>query len=529
MKARPFITAYILLPLLFCACLTSCGPDLNTEVPDPDENVELAPEPEEILKVNLEASYLTFKDGDESLAMHFTVETSNADSLSVKMEGEKGLVSMEMSLSEDRLSGDLLFTRLSKDLFSEYINLVFSNGRKTFTRTFSVAYSAFLWDDGSAVREIGACGLANSLTLSLQKNYQYTVECKEEWIKVTETTGSSITFELSEHNAYEGREGDIVLVNKADGMKLTCHVTQDHTDKLALLAFYKALDGPNWVKEENWSESIPFSQFSRVGQRDGRVTSLKLRDYHLKGELPEEFFTLDKLETLNLGCSRWEATSDVVFGADYTDLWNDVRGVFRASCFPHLKKLYLQGNMQLAGNIEEMWETSLEDINLTNCSFTGTLSDGISKLTGLTSLQVADNKLSGTISNEITKIDNLKYIDIGNGLHYPDNLWNRPEWRGERRNEFDGGIPEDLGKMKSLQQFRAEWVCLSGEIPQSVFTSGTIKVFNVSFNELNGILESNWFKGMSALNSFSINGNSNLFIKGEKPTNVHCTNSQIIQ
>lgn len=99
---------------------------------------------------------------------------------------------------------------------------------------------------------------------------------------------------------------------------------------------------------------------------------------------------------------------------------------------------------------------------------------------------------------------------------------------GERRNEFEGGLPEDLGKMKSLQQFSAEWVGLSGEIPKSIFSSETLEYVRIVFNEFSGTLEPEWFEGMTSLDSFYCWDNPKLFIRGYCPSNVYCDSSQIL-
>lgn len=92
-----------------------------------------------------------------------------------------------------------------------------------------------------------------------------------------------------------------------------------------------------------------------------------------------------------------------------------------------------------------------------------------------------------------------------------------------------GELPEDLGKMKSLRQLRAEWVGFSGEIPGSVFTSTTLESVKLWSNDFSGILEPEWFEGMTSLEYFDCWNNPKLFIRGYCPSNVYFSGSQILK
>ena len=77
-------------------------------------------------------------------------------------------------------------------------------------------------------------------------------------------------------------------------------------DSLALVAIYNAMDGPNWVNQENWLTG-PVESWQGVTTSKNRVTRLYFSDNGLKGPIPTEFNDLDTLISASFrdtfGCS----------------------------------------------------------------------------------------------------------------------------------------------------------------------------------------------------------------------------------
>ena len=77
--------------------------------------------------------------------------------------------------------------------------------------------------------------------------------------------------------------------------------TTGASDRAALVAFYNATDGANWLNNSNWLSSAPTGQWHGVTtDGDGRVIQLDLSENQLSGEIPPELASLANLEWLYL-------------------------------------------------------------------------------------------------------------------------------------------------------------------------------------------------------------------------------------
>ena len=73
------------------------------------------------------------------------------------------------------------------------------------------------------------------------------------------------------------------------------------SDRAALVALYEATDGANWSFSRNWLSDRPIGSWRGVTTDDnGRVTSLNIPHYSLKGPLPAELGRLTNLRELDL-------------------------------------------------------------------------------------------------------------------------------------------------------------------------------------------------------------------------------------
>ena len=74
------------------------------------------------------------------------------------------------------------------------------------------------------------------------------------------------------------------------------------TVKKTLTAFYRATDGPNWRRNENWLSGAPVGEWHGVTtDASGRLTRLEIEINDLNGEIPEELVNLANLKWLFLG------------------------------------------------------------------------------------------------------------------------------------------------------------------------------------------------------------------------------------
>ncbi|KAK1358863.1 Leucine-rich repeat receptor-like serine/threonine-protein kinase [Heracleum sosnowskyi] len=93
-------------------------------------------------------------------------------------------------------------------------------------------------------------------------------------------------------------------------------------------------------------------------------------------------------------------------------------------------------------------EVRILTLNLTSYGISGTLPKDIAKLSAVSSMWFADNKISGPIP-DMTSMDSLE------SLHLEDN-------------QFEGSIPQSLGQLPKLQELFIQNNQLSGTIPNSL-------------------------------------------------------------
>lgn len=176
-------------------------------------------------------------------------------------------------------------------------------------------------------------------------------------------------------------------VAEHDGTATNCTPA---AEREALIAFYKATDGPNWVRNDNWMTNAPIGDWHGVTvNRSGEVTRLRLG-------------------------------------------YNGVRGVIPSALggLPNLTALDLNGNWGLTGPLPgELFGLSrLQELGLYRIGLAGPLPPGIGRLTELRELMLRRSGLAGPIPEELGRLVNLEYLNMAD-------------------NDLTGPIPKELGTL----------------------------------------------------------------------------------
>ena len=180
-------------------------------------------------------------------------------------------------------------------------------------------------------------------------------------------------------------------------------------DRQALMALYRATDGPNWNRNDNWLSDDPLDQWYGVTTGpDGNVESLSLESNKLSGSIPVELFDLKGLK---------------VFRA----FKNDLIGAISPG-FEDLDKLEL---LHLASN-----------------GFSGTIPPVLGNLVNLRWLELHGNRLSGVLPPELGRLARLESLSVAG-------------------NDVEGPIPSEMGGLTNLRIFTASSTNLSGPLPQT--------------------------------------------------------------
>ena len=71
-------------------------------------------------------------------------------------------------------------------------------------------------------------------------------------------------------------------------------------DYAALVEFYNAMGGEEWINSTNWCSDLPLEQWYGVYTHQGRVYAIDLAANNLSGNLPRSIASLSELKYLNL-------------------------------------------------------------------------------------------------------------------------------------------------------------------------------------------------------------------------------------
>lgn len=183
-----------------------------------------------------------------------------------------------------------------------------------------------------------------------------------------------------------------------------------YTDSLALVAFYNATNGANWVSTWNLNQPIN-TWFGVTTNNNGCVIAIWNNSNQLTGSIPAEIGNLSNLQTLSLS------------------------------------------NNQLTGSIPvEIGNLpNLEHLSLHNNQLTGSIPITIGTLSNLNRIYIFNNQLTGGIPTEIGNLSNLQDLSFNN-------------------NQLTGSIPSSLGNLSNLGYLRLNNNQLSGCFPQSIAT-----------------------------------------------------------
>ena len=191
----------------------------------------------------------------------------------------------------------------------------------------------------------------------------------------------------------EGTARITAIAGNASG---TSEITVTNPDLAALLAFYNATDGPNWISNDNWLSDAPIETWFGVDtDASGRVNTLSLGSNQLRGTIPPELGSLAHLRRLEL--------------AD-----NDLSGGIPPEIGKLTRLTYLNlGPNRLVDPIPpELGNLiNLDWLNLQNNDLRGPLPPALSLLSNLRVLGLHNNDLRGPLPSWFLELDvNLDFF-----------------------------------------------------------------------------------------------------------------------
>eukprot|EP00258_Populus_trichocarpa_P021323 XP_024437342.1 probable LRR receptor-like serine/threonine-protein kinase At1g29720 isoform X1 [Populus trichocarpa] len=254
----------------------------------------------------------------------------------------------------------------------------------------------------------------------------------------------------------------------------------------------------NLLKQDPGANSTIVCNCTLNLNNDGycHITSLFLKILSLRGKLPLEMANLTYLENLDL-------TRNYISG-NIPENWASMK---------HLTNLLLTSN-RLSGNIPGYLGRfrSLTNLSLEANQFSGTIPFQLGDLVNLTFLVLSSNQLEGNLPNTLAKLNLTHFRASDNNLSgkIPDFIGN---WSNLDRLELyasglEGPIPRAILSLEKLTDLRItdmsgpesnlpnippivkylvlRNINLTGVIPTDVWTSGSLKTLDLTFNKLEG-------------------------------------------
>lgn len=204
----------------------------------------------------------------------------------------------------------------------------------------------------------------------------------------------------------------------------------------ALIAFYNATDGDNWINNENWCSDKPVSQWYGVIANEGLVQVIRLDDNNLKGKITvSELANLSQLEALlvsnnklteidlsytpkirSITCdNNWLTTLDISKNdsLDWLVCYKNQIAVLDVSNKPKLRVLHCDNNQieKLDINNSPKLETlnchsnKLKLLNFSNSPKLEYLECGVNSISTIEVSNLLSLKHLGCAGNQLTELD----------------------------------------------------------------------------------------------------------------------------
>ncbi|CAO2822405.1 unnamed protein product [Amaranthus hypochondriacus] len=265
------------------------------------------------------------------------------------------------------------------------------------------------------------------------------------------------------------------------------------------------------------------------------LRSFSLSDNKLTGHLPTSLAQCNELRTLKLKGNLLNGgipTELFSMGLEEMDLSNNrfTGSIPKASgrIFESLNDLDLSKN-DLSGDIppEMGLFSSLRYLNLSWNNLHSRIPPEIGYLQNLTVLDLRDSALYGLIPGDLcdssSSLSILQLDDNGLSGPIPDEIGNCASLHllSLSHNDLNGSIPSSMSMLKNLEILRLESNELSGEMPKELGTMQNLLAVNISYNKLVGRLPSGGI--FPSLDASALQGNSGLctpLVKGPCKLNV---------
>ncbi|WP_064966589.1 leucine-rich repeat domain-containing protein [Tenacibaculum ovolyticum] len=307
-------------------------------------------------------------------------------------------------------------------------------------------------------------------------------------------------------------------------------------DKNALITFYNATDGPNWI--DSWDLNADISTWKGVTVNTvGRVTELIHSYRKLNGTLPDDIGKLTELTKLTLNGGLTGSIPNTICNLTKLESINiggtDMEGAIPSCLFniASLRSVKIFGNysngkvltLDLPNDLSNLTNLTSLSLSLVDLSSEGEFPTSILQLTNLESLDLYSNRLTGDIPAEISNLTKLENLSISNNSNITGEI---PKEIGQLSNlinlsfsglSLKGEIPSSIGQLSNLTSLSFSGLSLKGEIPSSIGNLIKLQYLQLSRSNIEGEIPSSFSK-LDLLSSLNLSENK---FTGKIPTFIN--------
>ena len=333
------------------------------------------------------------------------------------------------------------------------------------------------------------------LEFKVSSNVDFQVSTSVDWIK--QNTGSrglsekALSFTIEENEAKESRSGEIIVAYGE--LKQTIKVNQQEApdyeaiERAALVEFYKAAAGEEWLDKTNWCSDKPLGEWYGIKTNEkGRVISVNISYNGEKGDIAKilpPLASLKELTKLALGSNGTNIygilPSDInaLTKLEYLDLmvWLEGKLTSEFTRLKNLKRIELRGVEVSEAIFKEMCcsLTNLQYLALDGCNMNSPIPSEIDNLKKIGYLYLYDANLCGEIPDAIWNLRSLRILGLS-GNH-----------------NLSGTISPKIKNLKNLGSFFCQWCSLTGSIPKEICECSSLTAIQLEGNKLTGNIPEN--------------------------------------
>lgn len=352
----------------------------------------------------------------------------------------------------------------------------------------------------------------------------------------------------------------ILLIILPSCFVITSHGSCNQLDQDSLLSFSRNLSSPSPL---NWSFSVDCCIWEGVAcDISGRVTSvwlpsrgligsispaitnlshlsqLSLSGNSLSGPLPDGIFmSLNQLKIIDLSFNRLSGTlppSDKLPASikSVNLSSNHFDGTVEFSFLQPAANLvsFNISNNSFSGSIPSFicnFSVSINSLDFSDNGFIGSIPEDLGNCSSLVSFRAGFNSLSGTLPDGIYRMSTLQELFLPSNKLYgtiSDDIVNLKNLRimALYANAFTGLIPSEIGRLLNLEQLHLHINKLEGSLPQSLMNCTRLRTLILRVNNFTGDLSLLDFSNLTQLVTIDL-GNNNFI--GRIPTSLFACKS----